>query len=1165
MKKRFGFLFKIVLVFGLSLEVFGAQYDVEVDDLLSYSPLYKNNKEDVTVRIKNIGTLTGTYCVNLIIERDTVGSNNEIEINTYKNLEVQPDKTKDFTYSWYPNYVDEYRFKVNIFGTSNGKCTSYSYDDFTSSWYDTYVKPNSKPTKPGTPTKKSTTTSSITVQWDKSTDSDGDTLTYKVEYSKRYENDGWNSCGDKTTKNYKTCSGLDDDTQYEFQVTVDDTKDSVTSDDSAWIRTDKKQDTTKPTEPGKPSLNDSDDTGYSDSDEITNKKSNLSFSWDKSTDASGIKEYQYCLKTSSSCSESDWKSTSSTSTSKDFSVTSDGTYYLRIRAVDKSDNANKSDESSYRKFVVDTTKPSKPSLDSPDDNDKITDKTPKLDWDSADGAYRYYYKITDKDYSGTGDDSGYTTNTYKNVSSNMQLDDWYWYVCSEDKAGNQNCSDEWEFEIYEKTDTEFEDTKTTPNKVFKDEKVVLYSELNYKTTTYDYDLKNKSVKLYIKKPGSSSYESAINKTSSSSNGSVSHNYYPNKKGTYDYYFKYDGDSTYNGTTSSILSFEVENKTPNPPTKITKDTVTKDSIKISWSGANDEDGSISSYKVRYGKKNTIGWSTWASTTESEYTATSLESGTSYVFEVKAEDNDGAESGEYNSDNDYSSGISTKYAMSMDISSSPTNLEIDKDSKITFTPNLDGGGANSLKDLTLSVTFNNQTKNCTTTGYTGTCEIEFNLPDSDGEYTVIASFAGNSKFSEAIKTSKITVKPSTNQAPSKPGKPILKERTKSSITVQWDPSIDPEGTLVTYKVEYGKTFDLLDGWKSCGDITTKTFKECSGLEEDTSYQFKVTADDTKLEHESDTSDGIKTDKNHIPTIPTNFKIDATSTEDSISLSWTAFEDVENDEITYKINLYDTENKINKEKIVTGIQNLIFNGLNSYHDYKIKISAKDTSSEYSSWSDEQLIKTKRAEIIDKTHVYIQPLPVKIDNDWNRDFWDKLNEFTLNEISSKIIEKIISKSLAFASTWISHILDEAVEVGGKLTTEVKLADDINGILESDDKIYANQEYTLMCQMALDSTFIPPKNIIIKNTDTDETTEYPLFTISEQTDRLYIWNNVSILKDTIKFEKSGNYEIVCGEKTIANKVTSYDIAVVAEVKIIAQKESNNSTFGGFFIPKSQI
>lgn len=85
---------------------------------------------------------------------------------------------------------------------------------------DSNCQGNSPPTQPGMLTASAVTASSATVQWGASTDEDGDSVSYRVEY--RHNGDTPWSDGGSTGNTSQELSGLDSGQSYDVQVTPND-------------------------------------------------------------------------------------------------------------------------------------------------------------------------------------------------------------------------------------------------------------------------------------------------------------------------------------------------------------------------------------------------------------------------------------------------------------------------------------------------------------------------------------------------------------------------------------------------------------------------------------------------------------------------------------------------------------------------------------------------------------------------------------------------------------------------------------------------------------------------------------------------------------------------------------------------------------------------------
>ena len=192
------------------------------------------------------------------------------------------------------------------------------------------------------------------------------------------------STGNKVGGNFSTGN-------YEWQVRAIDiagNEGSWTSDQDLTIGI------TPPSRPNSLDLSSSDDTGYSSTDNITNKRSGLSFSWQNVSNESGYK-YRYY--------KSGWNSGWQTSwdASENISVSSDGNYTFDVKAY------NDGGESSVRSmnFTVDTQAPGRPGNLRP--TGSTTDRTPTFRWNSvsdSNGIWKYELDV-DKSWSVGGSDN----------------------------------------------------------------------------------------------------------------------------------------------------------------------------------------------------------------------------------------------------------------------------------------------------------------------------------------------------------------------------------------------------------------------------------------------------------------------------------------------------------------------------------------------------------------------------------------------------------------------------------------------------------------------------------------------------------------------------------------------------------------------------------------
>ena len=180
-----------------------------------------------------------------------------------------------------------------------------------------------------------------------------------------------------------------------------------------------------------PDLSSSSDSGYSDTDNITND-STPSFTWNEPSDRLGGEVVQYRYEVGDSTPDA----FTTTGNSITYPSLVSGSYTLYVQAQD--DSGNWGDVGSIS-FTIDNSSPGTPSPDlySSSDSgysntDNITnDDTPYIVWGSVSGAYRYWY-----DYDDSSPDRGSTTGTSWTTPS-LSNGTRTIYVQAEDAAGNR--------------------------------------------------------------------------------------------------------------------------------------------------------------------------------------------------------------------------------------------------------------------------------------------------------------------------------------------------------------------------------------------------------------------------------------------------------------------------------------------------------------------------------------------------------------------------------------------------------------------------------------------------------------------------------------------------------------------------------------------------------
>ena len=204
-------------------------------------------------------------------------------------------------------------------------------------------------------------------------------------------------------------------------------------------------DSTAPGRPGTTDMNNSDDSGYSSTDNITDDSSPR-FTWGAAQDnsgGSGIKGYYWAADDSTPESGGNW----TTSLSAQPSGLSNGSHYTYVKAVDNNDNVG---NYSSLQFTIDMSAPSSPTLLSPYNGSNTSDRTPALDWSSPSGAYRYNVKYETTDWFDEITVSDLSSSQYIIPSDLQYGKTYYWWVQAIDLAGNSSTwTSKWTFKIEE--------------------------------------------------------------------------------------------------------------------------------------------------------------------------------------------------------------------------------------------------------------------------------------------------------------------------------------------------------------------------------------------------------------------------------------------------------------------------------------------------------------------------------------------------------------------------------------------------------------------------------------------------------------------------------------------------------------------------------------------
>ncbi len=292
--------------------------------------------------------------------------------------------------------------------------------DQKSEWSDSgqVLVDTTAPTTPGTPSTTTPTSDSTPAwSWSASTDS-GVGLkdpAYEIEWSQDENFETISGSSNTNDTNYTTEDNLGDGTWY-FRVRAVDNlenKSEFSQAGSVLI------DTTAPSIPGTP---------VTDS---PTSESNITWSFDESTDSGvGLKNPAYEVQWSQDENFSDIAGSSTTAAGGTFetSLTGDGRWYARLRAVDITDN--KSEWSDSGQVLVDTTAPTTPGT--PSTTTPTSDSTPAWSWsastDSGVGLKDPAYEIEWSQDENFENIIGSSTSAENSFTHTSDLDDGTWYL-----------------------------------------------------------------------------------------------------------------------------------------------------------------------------------------------------------------------------------------------------------------------------------------------------------------------------------------------------------------------------------------------------------------------------------------------------------------------------------------------------------------------------------------------------------------------------------------------------------------------------------------------------------------------------------------------------------------------------------------------------------------
>ncbi|NDI35828.1 fibronectin type III domain-containing protein [Chengkuizengella sediminis] len=417
------------------------------------------------------------------------------------------------------------------------------------------------------------------------------------------------------------------------------------------------------------------------------------------------------------------------------------------------------------------------------------------------------------------------------------------------------------------------------------------------------------------------------------------------------------------------SFVVEEDTeaPSTPSNLMTTNITSTSVTLAWNASTDNVG-VTEYTVNYGSGS-------MDVTDTSTTVTGLSENTSYTFTVTAKDAVGNVSSSSNAVTVTTDGPDTETP------TAPTNLQVtDKSSSsvsLSWNASTDnvgvtgytvdyGSGSMDVTDTnttisglsadttyTFTVTAKDAAGNmsqgtsiqATTDASMGAQSWEVGVSYQVGD---LVTYGGQTYVCITAHTSLANWQPpyvpalwslddtveQDTQAPTIPGNLQSTSKTSNSVSLVWDASTDNVG-VTGYTVNYG----------SGSMNVTSTSTTINGLSADTTYTFTVTAKDA-AGNESSSSNAITvtTDISDptdeiAPSTPTNLQVTGQSTS-SISLSWSASTDnvgVTGYTVSYGSGSMD----------VTGTSATI-SGLSANTSYTFTVTAKDAAGNVSSGTD-------------------------------------------------------------------------------------------------------------------------------------------------------------------------------------------------------------------------
>ena len=331
-----------------------------------------------------------------------------------------------------------------------------------------------------------------------------------------------------------------------------------------------------------------------------------------------------------------------------------------------------------------------------------------------------------------------------------------------------------------------------------------------------------------------------------------------------------------------------NRAPNRPGTLSASNITRTSATVRWGASSDPDGDSVTYEVNYKKDFALFWTSAGSTSSTSRSLSGLEDGTTYDVRVRAFDGS-----LYSTWRDQENVFTTLANRPPSTPGTISASNITRTSaRVCWGVSIDPDGDGITYQVEYKKDFALFWTSAGTTS--STCRNLNNL-DSDKWYDVRVRASDGDLNSAWRDQENVFRTLPPNRAPDRPGTISAFNTTRTSTTVSWGASSDPDGDSVTYEVNYKKDHALL--WTS-GGTTSSTTRILSGLDEGTTYDVRVRAYDGALFSPwRDQENVFTTLSNHAPTTPGSIVVSDPSS-DGATICWAASTDTDGDSIHYRL---------------------------------------------------------------------------------------------------------------------------------------------------------------------------------------------------------------------------------------------------------------------------